>query len=128
MKQNKLLKAIGLCLPTTVRQELMEHPCKEYERWLNALPTDTISGMHDACESWIRSWGNGGGDYSTETCIREGLNENKTDSPKEIAEVMFNSISGYCMSPFESSTLIMTMMDDCMLEISLCDSDDTQTD
>lgn len=119
----KLIRAIGFCLPTDVLQELMKYPCKEYEKWLNSLPTDTIPGLHDACESWIHSWGNGGGDYSTETCIREALGENETDIPREIAEIMFGSVSGYCQSPFEASTLIMTLMDECISEISLEESD-----
>lgn len=114
---NKLTNVLYHFVPTSVMQDLIGKPCKEYDPWIRNLPDIETPGIRDACRDWIHSWGNGGGDYSTEACIRGALEENGTDVPREVADVIYGSICDYSKSAFEASTLVMTLMDECLMEL-----------
>lgn len=114
---NKLTSVLYHFIPTSVMQNLIRMPCKEYDSWIRTLPDTETPGIKDICRDWIHSWGNGGGDYSIEACIRDALDENGTDVPRETAGVIYGSICDYSKSAFEASTLVMTLMDECLTEL-----------
>lgn len=109
--------SIRLGLSTEKTMVLMSSPCKEYELWLHNLPAEPVVGLRGACWAWVRHWGNGGGDYSTEACIHAALDEAQTEIPRELAELMFDNVSGYSKSPFEASVLVMDIVKECLDEL-----------
>jgi hypothetical protein len=88
-----------------------------YDDWLESLPKGSIPELSDTCLGWIRHWGNGGGDQSSETCIKDAINEAGTNVPAELANAALHSVSGYCKSAFEAENLIMSMIDGCIVDL-----------
>lgn len=98
----------------------MEHiqadTCPNFEVWLDDLPEEPMKGLADCCLDYIRHWGNGGGDYSTEECIRAAITELGSDSPQELADAIFHSVVDYSKSPFEASCLTIDLVEDSISE------------
>lgn len=103
-------------LSTSEIQELMKKPCEEFKPWINQLSHSPVPDLWNHCWDWIKSWGNGGGDASTEQNIKDALNVEKTDSPYHLAINIYFAVADFSKSPFEASTLTMTMMNESMLE------------
>lgn len=97
-------------------EEILIQICPDFFEWMETLPTDPVPGLADECWNWIRHWGNGGGDYSTETMIQAAINELKSDEPKALANTIYSSVSDYCKTPFEASVLTMNIMDECLTD------------
>lgn len=93
--------------------------CSNFEEWLETLSDESCPGLADECVHWIRSWGNGGGDFSTENCITAGIYEDKSNVPKVLAEVIYNGVADYSKTPFEASCLTMLLMDECLKELGV---------
>lgn len=91
--------------------------CPNFDSWLSELSDEPLPGLADACWDWIRSWGNGGGDLSTEVCIKEAITELKSDSPRALAQAIYGSVSDYSKTPFEASTLTMTLLAEAQSEL-----------
>lgn len=90
--------------------------CPNFEVWLEDLPEEPVDGLADACWSWIHSWGNGGGDYSTETCIESAITELGSNSPRALADAIFHSVVDYSKGPFEASCLTRDLIEEAMRE------------
>lgn len=90
--------------------------CPNFEAWLDELPEEPMKGLADCCLDYIRHWGNGGGDYSTEECIKAAITELGSDSPQELADAIFHSVVDYSKSPFEASCLTIDLVEDSMQE------------
>lgn len=89
----------------------------QFDEWRDSLPTESIPDLSDACLDWIHSWGNGGGDYSTETCITSAIRELKSDVPAELADAIFDSVLGYSKSEFDAIGLTVEMIDGSINEL-----------
>lgn len=88
-----------------------------YGDWLEGLPNESIPGLSGECREWIRHWGNGGGDQSSETCITDAINEANTDIPAVLADAIYGSVADYSKSEFEAENLTITMVDACVAEL-----------
>jgi hypothetical protein len=88
-----------------------------YGDWLESLPKDSLPGLSETCLGWIRHWGIGGGDQSSETCITNIINETGSNVPAELADAALHSVSGYCKSEFEAENLIMSMVDESIADL-----------
>jgi hypothetical protein len=88
----------------------------QYDDWLSSLPSESVPGLKDACLAWIRYWGIGGGDSSTETCIADAITALKSDKPKELADAIYKSIADYTKTPFEAAGLTMELLNNCIDE------------
>jgi hypothetical protein len=108
-RAKKLLEGINL------EQVLME-TCSCYSDWLETLSEEPISGLAEACRSWIHHWGQGGGDCSTEDQIKSAIDDLESDSPKGLADAMYCAVAEYSKTPFEASVLVMDIMNECLPE------------
>lgn len=112
----KLCRGILRQIPTETIVDFLHDPCKEYRAWLQKLEQKREEGLSDACISWIKAWGNGGGDYSTEACIAEALTENPSDQAAEVARTIYESVAEYSKTSFEASVLAMDIVNMCLQE------------
>lgn len=88
------------------------------EAYLYSLPDDYVPGLSDAVDNWIRCWGNGGGDYSTECRLRETITECPEEiTVKELAEKLYDSIAEDYKTRFQSVTLIHDAISEAMKEL-----------
>lgn len=83
-----------------------------FDEYVQSLPDEELPGLVDACLDWIRHYGIGGGDYSTEACMRDGCEECESDNPRIIAKAMYGKICGYSKTSFQSAA----MVHDCLTE------------
>lgn len=88
-----------------------------FDEFVESLPDEDMSGLADACLDWIRHYGIGGGDYSTECCMRNGCEDCKSDNPRVIAKAMYGQICGYCKTSFQSAALVHDCLTEAMEEI-----------
>lgn len=97
-------------------KELESRTCPKFDEWLEELPDQPLEEMRDRCRYWIRSWGNGGGNYSTENCIVEAISESGSDIPRELAQAIYDSIVDYCLPSFDASCLVITLVQEVLDE------------
>lgn len=101
-------------------QKINSSVCLSYDAWVAELPTTPCAGLADACRDWIKYWGSGGGDYSTECAITEaikGMPKNAKDIPAEIAKSIYESVCDFSKTPFEASVLTMDMVIESLAEV-----------
>ena len=89
-----------------------------YYDWLENLPKENIPGFKSACLDWIRYWGSGGGDQSSEDCITDAIEELDSDIPVELANAAYNSVIDYSKTEFEAGGLTIDMIDGCMEDLN----------
>jgi len=112
-----LLKYIMELLDKTGVSNIHYREHEHYEDWLAKLPNEAMPGLSTLCLDWIRHWGNGGGDLSSETCITDAINDLDSEAPKELAEAIFGSIDEYSKSHFDAAALTIEMIGGCIEEI-----------
>ena len=95
-------------------ENILIESCHSFDEWKEVLPQKAVPGLARACWEWIRHWGNGGGDSSTEQMIQGAISELKSDEPRKLADAICDSISGYCKTTFEASVLTMDIMNECL--------------
>lgn len=88
-----------------------------FDEYVESLPDEVVPGLADACLDWIRCYGIGGGDYSTESCMRDGCEECESDNPRVIAKAMYGKICGYCKTSFQSAAMVHDCLSEAMTEI-----------
>lgn len=76
----------------------------DFDAWVDTLPDVPVPGLAAAVSAWFSSWGNGGGDVSTETCAQSAC---VSDHPRELAQAIYDEIAGYSKSPFDTAVLVM---------------------
>jgi len=103
-------------LADTNIEEILIKTCPDFNEWMESLPVEQIPGLGDACHEQIRHWGIGGGDSSTESQIKDSIENLGSDVPKELANAMYNSVVDYSKTPFEASVLIMDIIKDSLAE------------
>jgi len=108
-----ILEILGEAGVTDISYEEHQH----YEDWLSSLPEEDVPDLRESCIDWIRCWGNGGGDLSSETCITNAINELESNNPKELAEAIYGSIDEYSKSKFDATALTINIIDESMEEI-----------
>lgn len=87
------------------------------EAYIHSLPGISLPGFADKISDWIRTWGNGGGDYSTECCIRDACNAADDNiSVKELAKVINGEIADYSKAKHEAASLIELMFNEVLSE------------
>ncbi len=91
----------------------------QFDDWRESLPKEPITDLATACLDWIHSWGNGGGDYSSENLIGEAIRELKSDAAAKLADAAFCSVCDYSKSRFDAASLVMTMVQECIEELSV---------
>ena len=89
----------------------------QFDDWLANLPKKSIKGLEAECLDWIRAWGNGGGDASSEDCITEAIEQLKCNIPFKIARTVYNSVVDYSKSEFEAAGLTIEMINSCIKEL-----------
>ncbi len=104
---------------TGMIMDFLQKPCKEYDAWLEGLPKQAVEGLADECAHWIRCWGSGGGDYSTEACITEAIRTEHSNCAPEIAVTIFESVANYSKSAFEASILTMEIVNESLRECGM---------
>ena len=92
-----------------------------YGDWKDGLPKEAVPGLSDECLEWIRYWGKGGGDYSSEICIRSAIEELMSDIPAELADAIHGSVTDYSKSGFEATGLTIQMINECIEELQECE-------
>lgn len=85
-----------------------------FENYLATLSDKPVKGLADEVSNWFRSWGNGGGDYSTETCARNACN---SDIPRELADNIYGEIADYSKTAFEALELIQDAISESLDEL-----------
>ena len=103
-------------LENTDMQELQSRTCPKFEEWLEELPDRPMEEMRERCRHWIRCWGNGGGNYSTENSAVTAISESDSDIPRELARAIYDSIVDYCLPPFDASCLVMLLIQEVLDE------------
>lgn len=88
-----------------------------FDAYVESLPDKDMPGLADACLDWIRHYGIGGGDYSTENCMRMGCEGCESDNPRVIANAMYGQICGYCKTSFQSAGIVHDCLTEAMQEI-----------
>ena len=111
-KIKMLMEAAGIA-------EINVRTIPQYDDWLSNLPIKTIPGLSGACLEWIRHWGNGGGDLSSETCITDAIKTLESDIPAELADAIYNRVAGYSKSDFDAAGLTIEMIDGCIKELEI---------
>lgn len=89
-----------------------------FSSFLDTLPYAPIPGLAAAASDWLASWGNGGGDISTE---RRGISACTADNPRDLALDIYNEIAGFSLNPFEAGGLVMTLIEEIIDESQICD-------
>ena len=104
---NAALAALGL-------KDIIVKEHEALEDYLSTLSEKPVKGLADEVSNWFRSWGNGGGDYSTETCARNACN---SDIPRELAESIYGEIADYSKTAFEALELIQDAISESLDEL-----------
>lgn len=104
---NAALAALGL-------KDIIVKEHETLEDYLSTLSEKPVKGLADEVSNWFRSWGNGGGDYSTETCARNACN---SDIPRELAESIYSEIADYSKTAFEALELIQDAISESLDEL-----------
>ena len=98
-----------------------------YYDWIETLPKESMPGLAGQCVNWIHLWGNGGGDYSSETCITDAIRALNSDVPARLADAIYSSVVDYSKSDFEATGLTMDLIngsiDDLVSGVSTEDND-----
>ena len=81
----------------------------QYNDWLETLPKEEILGLKSECLDWIRHWGNGGGDSSSQTLITDAIECLNSDVPVELADAVYTSVVDYTKSEFDAVSLTIEM-------------------
>ncbi|MCX7923859.1 MAG: hypothetical protein N3B21_17885 [Clostridia bacterium] len=92
------------------------------EDYIEELPDKDISGFYNSCYEWITHWGSGGGDYSTESCIKDSSD---SDNPRQFAQAAYDSIVDYTKSEMEAVALIATMVNAVLYDMKCKNCDGT---
>lgn len=98
------LDALG-CVNIEIKSQM---PFDDYLKTLGASP---VEGLTREMNNWFHSWGNGGGDYSTESCARDACSSNV---PRKLAEDVYDAIADYSKTPYEAAELVSDAMFDCL--------------
>ena len=94
-------------------ESILIQTCPDFHEWMETLPTEPIPELGNTCRDWIRHWGSGGGDCSTEDQIKAAIDEldpEDSDVPRELADAMYCNIAEYSKTPFEASQLVMELI------------------
>lgn len=72
-----------------------------------------VKGIITECKDWIHAWGNGGGDTSTEECIKNELDElDENCNIDLITDKCYDVIVNYTHDEFESADIVKSMLKD----------------
>ena len=96
----------------------------QYDDWLANLSKKSIKGLKDACLDWIRYWGSGGGDQSSEDCITDTIEQLKSNVPAKLANAIYNSIVDYTKTEFDAAQLTIEMIDGSIEDIEQAGDDE----
>ena len=86
------------------------------DAYVDSLPNDPIENFTQRCDDWIRCWGNGGGDLSTETVLREACKVDKSNNPRVLARALYESIVDYTKTSFDAASMVSTVINECLNE------------
>lgn len=86
----------------------------DFNEWIETLPTEPVEGFNQEATQWIRHWGIGGGDFSTEESI---ANCSPSNIPKEWANDAYNSFEGYSKNSFDAARLIMELVGEVLYDL-----------
>lgn len=84
-----------------------------FEDYLKTLGTSPVKGLAREMSSWFHEWGNGSGDYPTESCARDACS---SDIPRKLAEDVYDAIVGRSYPPYEAVELVSDAMFDCLTD------------
>ena len=87
-----------------------------FDAYVDSLPNDPIENFTQRCDDWIRCWGNGGGDLSTETVLREACKVDKSNNPRVLARALYESIVDYTKTSFDAASMVSTVINECLNE------------
>ncbi len=112
LDDDKIKSALGaLGLSEIVVEKLLN-----FDAYVESLPNNPIEDFTQKCDNWIRCWGNGGGDLSTETDLREACEADKSNNPRVLARALYESIVNYTRTSFEASSMVATIINECLNE------------
>lgn len=112
------LNELALKLRELGLHQFSYHESPSIEAYLHSLPDAHIPGLADKADDWIRCWGSGGGDLSTETRLRDAIDECPKDiTAKGLAEAMYDSIAEDYKTRFESAVLVRDALSEAMKEL-----------
>lgn len=112
------LNELALKLRELGLQRFAYHESLSIEAYLYSLPDTYIPGLLQAVDDWVRCWGNGGGDYSTECRLRETITECPEETTvRELAEKLYDSIAEDYKTKFQSVNLVHDAISEAMNEM-----------
>ncbi len=103
------LEALGL-------SEVLVEKLLNFDAYVESLPNNPVEDFTLKCDDWIRCWGNGGGDLSTETVLRDACKADKSNNPRVLARALYEAIADYTKRSFEASSMVATIINECLNE------------
>ncbi len=103
------LEALGL-------SEVLVEKLLNFDAYVESLPNNPVEDFTQKCDNWIRCWGNGGGDLSTETVLRDACKADKSNNPRVLARALYEAIADYTKRSFEASSMVATIINECLNE------------
>lgn len=112
------LNELALKLRELGLKEFAYHESISIDAYLYSLPDVHIPQLAEKTGYWVRAWGNGGGDYSTECRLRETIDECSADvTARELARVMYNSIADDYKTAYQAVTLVCDAINETLEEL-----------
>lgn len=108
-KIKSALEALGL-------SEVLVEKLLNFDAYVESLPNGPIENFALRCDDWIRCRGNGGGDLSTETVLRDACKADKSNNPRVLARTLYESVVDYTRTSFTASTMVATIINECLNE------------
>lgn len=108
-KIKSALEALGL-------SEVLIEKLLNFDAYVESLPNGPIENFALRCDDWIRCWGNGGGDLSTEAVLREACKADKSNNPRVLARTLYESIVNYTKTSLDASSMVATIINECLNE------------
>ncbi len=95
----KLLNSTGL-------SEIQVERLLNFDAMVSELPNSEVEGFNAACLDYIRYFGMGGGDASTEENMRIACEDTGGDNPQVLARAMYERIAGHCKTAFVAGKIV----------------------
>lgn len=109
-------ESIIAALQKTGLSEIRVEKLLNFDAFVDELPDNSVEDFTKRCDDWIRSWGNGSGDNSTENALRAVCKSDISNNPKVLARALYDSIVNFTMKGFEASGMVSTIILECLNE------------
>jgi hypothetical protein len=88
----------------------------DWDAWLAALPNEPVDDFQERFTNWFLDYGANTDAGTYKLCLTLGDYDFATDVPRDIAEIAKDLVAGSSISDFDVMNLIMTAIDECLIE------------